>query len=1192
MKKILLPLLASAFALTANAQLADGDYLIKNVATGKYLGGANSWSTQASLLDHGAYVFTLKLADGKYTLDSHTYNSDADHFLGDKGYVDSGAFNFTIAKAEGGYTIASGEGKYVAPAADGKTIDCGAAEAAVWQILTMDEAKATLSGASQTNPMDATFIIKAANFSRNLYGREANPWVVEPGCNNKNLCGGNVNSNACAESYHSPFTIHQVITGMPNGIYELTAQGFYRQDDGVTEKVPVFYINEETTTFPLKTGTENSMTDASNSFSEGKYYIDPITVTVTDGTIDVGIKNEEATHIWCIWDNFQLTYLGEASDAALLAGAIAKYEAALQKALDVNLTLPMYGEAKDAVTAKTTTYSKGNTSFYTKPEEYEAATAALEAVTAAALKSIEEYASLEYIIDYYKALDPAGKEVAGYDGVNGNRLYKNFVNKWNKGTLDYGNVNLEGESGIINLLREAVKAQNTVGADYTAMIDNPNFDGNINGWTDTFEGKLYHGYQSNSTYGSINQFMECWAGQWSGAAAPYILPNGKLYQSVDLPAGRFTLTADVIATQQQAGQEGYIASHAEETGIYLFAKSGAIFKSDALSITADAANKEMSFEFSTTGGATEIGLLIEETNCNWTVMDNVRLAYAGPLKESAELMALRSAVDNAVADPDAVMAEQAIINQYKTAKSAAEALYNDTEQKADVYNAAKDALDNATTSLNASIETYKKIDAINQKVAALADQNIEDAYKSYLLAYVDKKATASDLAAYEAFYKKICMVEIEGNVFDISYSGQVVPEDAKKLCSFESGYHQINPSTRDFDPATDKQIVIKLSEPLDVQYNTPYKTEDGDQKWHATNTDAPGYSIIEIDVTEVMKDFCIQHINGDSGHSFTIEESYVVKNDESKVPLSWASDWGSSVSAIGLTSGTATISAQWDGVRMTCPEAFLMNGKKTLRIYTENSLEGLPFQWCATKADGSGDMWPSINVDANNKYYAEYSFDNNIKSFYLQHTSADSHTLNIRAITWEYEAEVPMNIDNSAKYATFCAPAEVAIPADVTAYVVGSVDEHGQLTLKELTGTIPANCPVVLNSEITYTNAIKITSKDLVKGTPNAGLLTGVFTKTKVAEGNYILQKNDGKVGFYKVAEGSDINARAWSAYLTVPASSVKAYYLSEEGAATAIETIDALTSGKAEIYDMSGRKLTKLQKGINIVNGKKVMVK
>ena len=53
------------------------------------------------------------------------------------------------------------------------------------------------------------------------------------------------------------------------------------------------------------------MSDASASFSAGKYTIDPIYVKVEEGgTLTIGAKLETNTALWCIWDNFVLTYYG------------------------------------------------------------------------------------------------------------------------------------------------------------------------------------------------------------------------------------------------------------------------------------------------------------------------------------------------------------------------------------------------------------------------------------------------------------------------------------------------------------------------------------------------------------------------------------------------------------------------------------------------------------------------------------------------------------------------------------------------------------------------------------------------------------------------------------------------------------------------------------------------------------------
>lgn len=167
---------------------------------------------------------------------------------------------------------------------------------------------------------------------------------------------------------------------------------------------------------------------------------------------------------------------------------------------------------------------------------------------------------------------------------------------------------------------------------------------------------------------------------------------------------------------------------------------------------------------------------------------------------------------------------------------------------------------------------------------------------------------------------------------------------------------------------------------------------------------------------------------------------------------------------------------------------------------------------------------------------------------------------------------------SEAGYATFVAPFQVTIPEAVKAYTVDAVDGTA-LTLTEVS-TIAANTPVVLEGELDET----LVSGEPVQGNPVAGLLTGVYEETEAPVGSYVLQNHAAGVGFYKV--GSELpTVEPNHAYLTVD-SDVKVFGLAQ---ATAIK---ALTAGKAEIYDVNGRQIQKLQKGINIVNGVKVLVK
>ena len=187
-----------------------------------------------------------------------------------------------------------------------------------------------------------------------------------------------------------------------------------------------------------------------------------------------------------------------------------------------------------------------------------------------------------------------------------------------------------------------------------------------------------------------------------------------------------------------------------------------------------------------------------------------------------------------------------------------------------------------------------------------------------------------------------------------------------------------------------------------------------------------------------------------------------------------------------------------------------------------------------------------------------------------------------------YNASATLAVNSAAHYGTFCAPFDVTIPVGVQAFTISGIDKNGILTLEQQ-NTISAHTPVIVYSEsASDINAVQFGVA--TSGTATSDYLKGVYDDTTAPVGSYVLQNQRGRVGFYQVQEGIQPMVRANRAYLTVPASAnVKAFYMDD---ATAIQTVEELLSGKAEIYDLAGRRQQKLQKGINIVGGKKVLVK
>ena len=190
------------------------------------------------------------------------------------------------------------------------------------------------------------------------------------------------------------------------------------------------------------------------------------------------------------------------------------------------------------------------------------------------------------------------------------------------------------------------------------------------------------------------------------------------------------------------------------------------------------------------------------------------------------------------------------------------------------------------------------------------------------------------------------------------------------------------------------------------------------------------------------------------------------------------------------------------------------------------------------------------------------------------------------------EETVPVTID-AAEYATlYYSDKAFEIPEGVTAHIVTSV-EGGKIVFEELSGVIPAGTAVVLNGpQGTYDFKVVNDNSE----TPLYNMLRG-FDFPHLTEGGdmyYKLTVMNDKVGFYWGEEnGEAFENGAHKAYLALTADEAKEMGYVFDGLVTEIRSIGTETvNGK--IYTIGGVrvKADKLQKGIYIVNGKKMVVK
>ena len=194
--------------------------------------------------------------------------------------------------------------------------------------------------------------------------------------------------------------------------------------------------------------------------------------------------------------------------------------------------------------------------------------------------------------------------------------------------------------------------------------------------------------------------------------------------------------------------------------------------------------------------------------------------------------------------------------------------------------------------------------------------------------------------------------------------------------------------------------------------------------------------------------------------------------------------------------------------------------------------------------------------------------------------------------------------DLKGQYGTIILPVNYASPDNVKFYTCATAGANGVLNLVETNPESKKNLPYIVEYTgedvptpqtpkryqiIGYKGGAKTTNQTV-------GLLTGVLVEDgHVPSGSYILSKYNGRFAFYKVDGENVKQAQQYRCYLTIPAdqpTAVSAFYLNGEGETTGINALLNGNNGETEIYDLSGKRLNHLQKGINIVNGQKVLVK
>lgn len=215
-----------------------------------------------------------------------------------------------------------------------------------------------------------------------------------------------------------------------------------------------------------------------------------------------------------------------------------------------------------------------------------------------------------------------------------------------------------------------------------------------------------------------------------------------------------------------------------------------------------------------------------------------------------------------------------------------------------------------------------------------------------------------------------------------------------------------------------------------------------------------------------------------------------------------------------------------------------------------------------------------------------YTPSDNTCAFYLE----EAEQQNVVKTTALTVGEVSANV------ATYSSPFPVKLPEGVDAYIAKQEGEN--IVLQKITGALPANTGVILSSEnaTEYIPTARTTETE-AEATEIADNKLVATTGSAVADdvNAYILSKNESetKAVFKKLSKTNRTIAQ-YKAYLKLDAGTQPANLsLAFAGSnLTGIQNVTETSAKSKTAYDLAGRKVGKLQKGIYIVNGKKVIVK
>ena len=200
-------------------------------------------------------------------------------------------------------------------------------------------------------------------------------------------------------------------------------------------------------------------------------------------------------------------------------------------------------------------------------------------------------------------------------------------------------------------------------------------------------------------------------------------------------------------------------------------------------------------------------------------------------------------------------------------------------------------------------------------------------------------------------------------------------------------------------------------------------------------------------------------------------------------------------------------------------------------------------------------------------------------------------------------ASYSRTINAGSTWGTLCLPFEVSLAnQNFRAFKLLSADDVTEtVELEEIETNIAAGTPVIIKmkdgaTKLNFTEADKeIANEVKTAETANGNYqLQGLYTQkefSKDTDNNCYIVKGSKLMNPAKLLGETatmSVGSKPFRAYMadnsSAPAAGARMFSISVGGSTTAIEQLESTADSKAEYYDLQGRRLQDLQKGINIV--------